>query len=227
MLPPPSTTTIDGGGGDGDNDGYDRPIAQGSLQPPPLGGAVERDVCLTVVGDGVVRLGVGSLVVGSLIIGAVGRDVGLMVVGDGVVGLGVGSLDVGEFFLNKCCRLMFSILPAPSRSHLHRHLPPARASASPSGAEDGHRCRRRRRRRQRQRRRSVFCPLPPLPRSRPPLRQFPHGVVRRNASVVALSLLRRHPCGTGNASVPVASPLRRRCVAIVGGARNARVVESP
>jgi hypothetical protein len=86
-LPPPSMTTIDGGGGDGDNYGYDRPFARGSLQPPPLCGAVGRDVCLTVVGDGVVGLGVGSLVVRSLVGGAVGRDVGLMVVGDGVVGL--------------------------------------------------------------------------------------------------------------------------------------------
>ena len=48
-----------------------------------------RDVCLTVVGDGVVGLGVGSLVVRSLVGGAVGRHVGLMVVGDGHVGLGV------------------------------------------------------------------------------------------------------------------------------------------
>jgi hypothetical protein len=106
LLPPPSTTTIDGGGGDGDNYGYDQPFARGSLQPPPLGGAVGRDVCLTVVGDGVVGLGVGSLVVGLLVGGAIGRDVGLMVVGDGVVGLGVGLLvgrllDVGDFFLTK------------------------------------------------------------------------------------------------------------------------------
>jgi hypothetical protein len=74
------------------------------LQPPPLGGAVGRDVCLTVVGDGLVRLSMGLLVVGLLFGGAIRRDVGLMVVGDGVVGLGVGSLvggllDVGEFFL--------------------------------------------------------------------------------------------------------------------------------
>ncbi len=104
LLPLPSTTTIDGGGGNGDNDGYDRPIVQGSLQPPPLGGAVERDVCLTVVNDGVVRLSVGLLVVRLLVSKAVGHDVGLMVVGNGIVGLGVGSLvgrllDVGEFFL--------------------------------------------------------------------------------------------------------------------------------
>jgi hypothetical protein len=150
LLPPPSTTTIDGGGSDGDNDGYDRPIVQGSLQPLPFGRAVERNVCLTVISDGVVRLGVGLLVVGLLVSRAVGRDVGLMDVGDGVVGLGVrslvgGLLDVGEFFFNKCCRLMFSILPAPSRSHLHQHLPPARASVLPSRAEDGHRCHRRRR----------------------------------------------------------------------------------
>ena len=88
MLPPRLTTTIDGGGGDGDNDGYDRPFARGSLQPPPLGGALGCDVCLTVIGDGIVGLGVGLLVVGSLVGGAIGRDVGLMVVGDGVV-LGV------------------------------------------------------------------------------------------------------------------------------------------
>jgi hypothetical protein len=103
LLVPPLTTTIDGGSGDGNNYGYDRPFARGSLQPPPLGGAVGRDVCLMVVGDGIVGLGVGSLVIGLLIGGAVGRDVGLMVVGNGVGGLGVGSLvggslDVGEFF---------------------------------------------------------------------------------------------------------------------------------
>jgi hypothetical protein len=62
------------------------------LQLPPLGGAVGRDVCLTVIGNGVVGLGIGSLVVRSLIGGAVGRDVGLMVVDDGVVGLGVDCL---------------------------------------------------------------------------------------------------------------------------------------
>ncbi len=145
LLPPPSTTTIDGGGSDGDNDGYDRPIVQGLLQLLPLGGAVERNVCLTVIGNGVVRLSIGLLVIGSLVSGVVGRDVGLMVIGNGIVRLGVGlliggSLDVGEFFLNKCCRLMFSILPAPSRSHLHCHLPPARASALLSGAKDGHHC---------------------------------------------------------------------------------------
>ncbi len=104
MLPPPSMTTIDGGGGNGDNYGYDRPFARGSLQPPPLGGAVGRNVCLTVVGDGVVGLGVGSLVVRSLVGGAVGGDVGLMVVGDGVVGLGVDRsladrLTSGSFLL--------------------------------------------------------------------------------------------------------------------------------
>jgi hypothetical protein len=104
LLPPPSMTTIDGGGGNGNNDGYDQPIAWGSLQPPPLGGAVGRNVCLTVVGDGIVGLGVGSLVVGLLIGGAVERDVGLMVVGNGFVGLGVrslvgGLLNVGDFYL--------------------------------------------------------------------------------------------------------------------------------
>ncbi len=65
---------------------------RGSLQPPPLGGAVQRKVCLTVAGDGVVRLGVGSLVVRLLVGGAVGHDVGLMVIGDGIVGLGVDCL---------------------------------------------------------------------------------------------------------------------------------------
>ncbi len=103
LLPPPLTTTIDGGSGDGDNYGYDQPFTRGSFQPPPLGGPVGRDVCLTVVGDGVVRLGVRLLILGLLIGGAIGHDVGLMVVGNGVVGLGVGllvggSLDVGEFF---------------------------------------------------------------------------------------------------------------------------------
>ncbi len=62
------------------------------MQPPPLGGAVERDVCLTVVGNGVVGLGVGLLIVRLLVGRAVGRDVGLMVVGNGIVGLGVDCL---------------------------------------------------------------------------------------------------------------------------------------
>jgi hypothetical protein len=92
LLLPPSMTTIDGGGGDGNNYGYDQPFAWGSLQPPPLGGAVGRNVCLTVIGNGVVGLGVRLLVIRSLVGGAVGRDVGLMVVGDGVVGLGVDRL---------------------------------------------------------------------------------------------------------------------------------------
>jgi hypothetical protein len=153
MLLPPLTTTIDGGGGDGNNDGYDRPIARGLLQPPPLGGAVGCDVCLTVIGDGIVRLGVRSLVIGSLVSRVIGRDVGLMVVGDGVVGLSVrslvgGLLNVGDYFFNNCFRLIFSILPAPSRSHLHCHLPPARATALPSGAADSRRCRQRHRQRQ-------------------------------------------------------------------------------
>ncbi len=59
------------------------------MQPPPLGGAVGRDVCLTVVGDGVVGLGIGSLVIRLLVSGAVGRDVGLMIIDDGIVRLGV------------------------------------------------------------------------------------------------------------------------------------------
>ena len=104
MLPPRLTTTIDGGGGDGDTDGYDRPFARGSLQPPPHGGAIGRNVCLTVVGDGIVGLVVGLLIVGLLVGRALGRDVGLMVVGNGIVGLGVRLLigrllNVGEFFL--------------------------------------------------------------------------------------------------------------------------------
>ncbi len=45
-------------------------------------------MCLMVVGDGVVGLGVGLFVVRLLVSEAVGHDVGLMVVGDGVVGLG-------------------------------------------------------------------------------------------------------------------------------------------
>ena len=85
MLPPLLTTTIDGGGGNANNDGYDRPFARGSLQLPPLGGAVGRNVCLTVVGNGIVGLGVGSLIGGLLVGGAIGRDVGLMVVGNGIV----------------------------------------------------------------------------------------------------------------------------------------------
>jgi hypothetical protein len=145
LLLPPLMTTIDGGGSDGDNDGYDQPIARGLLQPPPPGGAVGRNVCLMVVGNSVVRLGIGSLIVGLLVGGAVGSDVGLMVIGDGVIQHGVGSLigrllNIGEFFFNKCCRLMFSILPAPSRSHLHCHLCAARATALPSGASNGRRC---------------------------------------------------------------------------------------
>ncbi len=73
------------------------------MQPPPLGEAVGRDVCLTVVSNGVAGLGAGSLVIGLLVGGDVGHDVGLMVVGNGVAGLGVrllvgGSLNIGEFF---------------------------------------------------------------------------------------------------------------------------------
>jgi hypothetical protein len=93
-----------GGGGDGDNYGYDQPFAGGSLQPIPLGGAVGRDVCLTVVSNGIVGLGIGLLVIRLLISGAVGRDVGLMVVGDGIVGLGKNCLSadrstLGSFLL--------------------------------------------------------------------------------------------------------------------------------
>jgi hypothetical protein len=104
LLPLPLMTTIDGGGGNGNNYCYDRPFARGSLMPPPLGGAIGRDVCLTVVGNGVVRLGVGLLVVKLLVSGAVGRDVGLMVIGNGVVGLGVDCssadrLTSGSFLL--------------------------------------------------------------------------------------------------------------------------------
>ncbi len=89
MLPLPLMTTIDGGGGNGNNYGYDQPFARGSLQPPPLSRAVGSNVCLMVVGDGVVELGIGLLVVRLLVGGAVGREVGLMVVGDGIVRLGV------------------------------------------------------------------------------------------------------------------------------------------
>ncbi len=64
------------------------------MQPPPLGGAVGRNVCLTVVGDGIVGLDVGSLVVRLLVGGAVRRDVGLMFVGNGIVGLGMDRLSV-------------------------------------------------------------------------------------------------------------------------------------
>ncbi len=104
MLLPLSTTTIDGGGCNGSNYGYNQPFARGSLQPPPHGGAIGRNVCLTVVGDGIVGLVVGLLIVGLLVGRALGRDVGLMVVGNGIVGLGIRLLigrllNVGEFFL--------------------------------------------------------------------------------------------------------------------------------
>ncbi len=56
-------------------------------------------MCLTVVGNGIVGLGDGSLVVRLLVGGAVGRDVGLMVVGDSVVGLGVDRLSVDRLTL--------------------------------------------------------------------------------------------------------------------------------
>ncbi len=49
-------------------------------------------MCLTVVGDGIVGLGVGLLVVKLLVGRAIGRDVGLMVVGNGIVGLGMDRL---------------------------------------------------------------------------------------------------------------------------------------
>jgi hypothetical protein len=104
LLPPPLMTTINDGGGDGNNYGYDQPFTRGSLQPPPLGGAVGRNVCLTVVGNGVVGPSVGLLVIRLLVGGAVGRDVGLMVVGNGVVGLGMDRSSVdrsmsGSFLL--------------------------------------------------------------------------------------------------------------------------------
>ncbi len=74
------------------------------MQPPPLGGAIGCDVCLTVVGDGVVGLGIGLLVIRLLVGEAVGRDVGFMVIGNGVVGLGVDCLladcsTLGSFLL--------------------------------------------------------------------------------------------------------------------------------
>ncbi len=59
------------------------------MQLPPLGGAIGHNVCLTVVGNGIVGLGVGLLIVRLLVGGAVGHDVSLMIVGDDVVGLGV------------------------------------------------------------------------------------------------------------------------------------------
>ncbi len=89
LLPPLSMTTIDGGGSNGNNYGYDRPFARGSLQPPPLGGAVGRNVCLTVISNGVVGLGIGLFVVRLLIGGAIGHDVGLMVVSNDIVRLGM------------------------------------------------------------------------------------------------------------------------------------------
>ncbi len=104
LLPPPLMTTIDGGGGNGNNYGYDQPFARGSLQAPPLGGAIRRNVCLTVIGNGVVGLGVRLLIIRLLVGGAVGRDVGLMVIGDCIVGLGVDRLladrlTLGSFLL--------------------------------------------------------------------------------------------------------------------------------
>ncbi len=104
LLPPPLMTTIDGSGGNGNNYGNDQPFARGSLQPPPLGGAVGRNVCLTVIGDGIVGLGIGLLVIRSLVGRAIGRDVGLMVVGNGVVRLGMDRLSedcstLGSFLL--------------------------------------------------------------------------------------------------------------------------------
>jgi hypothetical protein len=104
LLLLPSMTTIGGGGGNGNNYGYDQPFARGSLQPPPLGGAIRRDVCLKFVSDGVIGLGVGLLVIRLLVGRAIGHDVGLVVVGDGVVGLGVdcSSADcstLGSFLL--------------------------------------------------------------------------------------------------------------------------------
>ncbi len=104
LLPPLSMTTIYGGGGNGDNYGYDQLFARGSLQPPPLGGAVRRNVCLTVISDGVVGLGVRSLVVRLLVGGAVRYDVSLMIVGNSVIGLGVDCssadrLTSGSFLL--------------------------------------------------------------------------------------------------------------------------------
>ncbi len=74
------------------------------MQPPPLGGAIGRNVCLTVVGDGIVGLGVGSLIIRLLVGEAVRHDVGLMVIGNGVVGLGldISSADrstLGSFLL--------------------------------------------------------------------------------------------------------------------------------
>ncbi len=92
LLPPPLMTAIDGGGGNGNNYGYDQPFTRGSLQPPPLGGAIGCDVCLTVVSNGIVGLGIGLLVVRLLVGGAVGHDLGLMVVGNGIVGLGMNRL---------------------------------------------------------------------------------------------------------------------------------------
>ena len=71
-----------------------------SSQPPPHDRSVGRDVCLAIVGDGIVGLGVGLFVGGWLVdkalVGeAVGHNVGLVVVGDRAVGFGVESLDGG------------------------------------------------------------------------------------------------------------------------------------
>ena len=121
-----------------------------------------------------------------------------------------------EDFFNKCYIFMFSILPAswepsPSPSSTgksnrvaiqgRRWLPSTSTSPSPSTTTTTT---------------TTICPSSPapLPHSRPPLRQFQHGVIRRNASVIPSSLLRRHPCSPGNEL----SLLRCHCVTIVGGA---------
>jgi hypothetical protein len=71
------------------------------LQPLPLRGAVGCDLCITIIGNGVVRLCFGSFDGGSLVGmavvgGAIGCNVGLVVIGDGVVRFGVGLLVGGS-----------------------------------------------------------------------------------------------------------------------------------
>ncbi len=196
------------------------------MQPPPLGGAVGRDVCLTVVGNGIVGLGVGLLVIGLLVGRAIGHDVGLMVVGNGVVGLGIGllvrgSLNVGEFFFNKCCRLMFSICHLPPlgaistaifpRQEQPRHRPgPLMAAVAfnvtinDNNDNDN----------------LSFAPCPPLALLSTSFHTASSGIMpvslRRHCFAVILAALATQ-----------ASLLCCRCITIVGGASNARVVASP
>ena len=84
----------------------------------------------------------------------------------------------------------------PPGSHLHHPIPPARAAVLPSGAADS--------------RRYLWCCCL-WQRWRRWRRSYLYPLIQWNANVVASSLLRHHPCGTGNVIIPVASPLRHYC----------------